>query len=278
MCTEARAVVTLSLALALAACKPEPPVPGRADYAALALPAQCAPGSRDGAAGLTDTLQTSRRVPYAVRTPANYDATRAHPLLMVFAPAGFDRSATERHARFTEVATAAGFVVAYADHLPLSYRAFDALAEVPALVAAHWCIDTTRVSFAGHSDGATTALALGFLRKGTVPPAALIASAAGIRGEDLARERCPASVATLVIHSREDDHFPPPAYGRDAARWWAACNRCTGEGAVDAGGCFEFRGCAAPTRFCETTGPHARWPAALGDAVLQFAASARAGR
>jgi len=44
--------------------------------------------------------------------PRNYDATRAHPLLVVLAPAGYDRHRSERYAGLTTSATSVGFVVA----------------------------------------------------------------------------------------------------------------------------------------------------------------------
>ncbi|MGH6856608.1 MAG: hypothetical protein ACRECP_02930, partial [Methylocella sp.] len=51
----------------------------------------CSPGSRTGRADLDDNMQTSDRLTIAVRTPSNYDPTRAYPLLVVFPPAGYNR-------------------------------------------------------------------------------------------------------------------------------------------------------------------------------------------
>lgn len=244
---------------ALTACTPDPQPLGHADYKRLGWPRTCSPGSRDGPAGTFNGGVTERHVRYAVRTPSNYDPSRAHPLLMVYAPAGFDTLASERLSKLTTEWTTAGFVVAYADNLPLGMRAFDALGEVPARVAARWCIDAARIHYVGHSDGGTTSMAITFLDKGPAP-VAVIASAAGIRKQDLDAYRCPKAVPIAVIHSREDDHFPPPAYGRGAAEWWAACNGCRLESESRTDGCVAYQGCRAATWFCETTGSHARWP------------------
>ena len=78
-----------ALALLATACSEEPAVLGDADYMKLALPLACSAGL--GSAGSTNALQTSAGLLFSVRTPRNYDATRAHPLLVVLAPAGFDR-------------------------------------------------------------------------------------------------------------------------------------------------------------------------------------------
>jgi polyhydroxybutyrate depolymerase len=48
------------------------------------IAAACDPGSRTGHADLYDNLQTSDRLTIAVRTPSDYDPTRAYPLLVVY--------------------------------------------------------------------------------------------------------------------------------------------------------------------------------------------------
>ena len=45
------------------------------------IAAACSPGSRTGRADLHDNLQTSDKLTLAVRTPSDYDPTRAYPLL-----------------------------------------------------------------------------------------------------------------------------------------------------------------------------------------------------
>jgi polyhydroxybutyrate depolymerase len=75
----------------------------------------------------------------------------------------------------------------------------------------------------------------------------------------------------MVIHSREDELFPPPAYGYGPAQWWAACNHCTAQTRPAASGCVEHVGCAPGTRtlYCETAGPHRNWPD-LNGTMLDF--------
>jgi polyhydroxybutyrate depolymerase len=270
-----RARVWLVL-LSLAACGPAPVQLGTADYAALDLPARCAPGEKPGQAGEDNSLSTPGGIRLGVRTPRNYDAARAHALLVVFAPAGHGRVRSEQFAGLTRDATTRGFIVAYADHRPLARATFDELGKVPGLIAARWCVDERRIHFVGHSDGGTAAAAVAFLRASPLPPAGLMISAAGIREQDLAQYACPPPVAVMLVHSREDQLFPPPAFGSGPVRWWAACNQCGRQTQRSPEGCEEYAGCAGGRRtlYCETRDAHTRWPA-LSSAMLDFLAAAR---
>jgi polyhydroxybutyrate depolymerase len=259
-------------ALLAAGCSRPAPELATADYAKLRLPAACTPNEKPGAAGATDRLRTEDGVAYSVRTPSNYDALRAHPLLVVYAPAGRHRFTSEAFYRLTGAATAAGFIVVHPDHLRLSLRAFDELGRIPALVAQRWCVDRTRVYLAGHSDGGTAVAALALLAKSELPLRGVAISAAGIRAQDLQRYACPPPLSVMLVHSRADTLFPPPAYGEHAARWWAACNRCDPlPGARDEDGCTEYRGCApgVRTRYCEVDNAHHEWPR-VNAALLRF--------
>jgi polyhydroxybutyrate depolymerase len=272
-CVSAQSVAgAIGLALLLAGCSRPAPELGAADYAALRLPAACAPNERPGGGGATDRLRTSHGIAYSIRTPSNYDPTRAHPLLVVYAPAGRHRFASEAFYRLTGAATAAGFIVAHPDHVKPSLRAFDELGRIPALVAERWCVDRARIYLAGHSDGGTTAAALAFLGKSQPPPRGVAISAAGIRAQDLRDYACPPPLSVMVVHSRADALFPPPDYGEHAARWWAACNGCEAvAGARDDDGCAEYRGCApgARTRYCEADNAHHQWPS-VNRTIVRF--------
>lgn len=81
---------------------------------------RCEPGSRPGGAGVTDDESGPEGIEYNVRTPVNYDPTIAHPLLMVYAPYGKSRNRTEQFTYLTREATAAGFIISYADHKRLA--------------------------------------------------------------------------------------------------------------------------------------------------------------
>ena len=272
-------VAAIALVCAVAGCDSEPLELGAADYATLAFARACPPGTKPGGAGIVDNLVSARGVHYNVRTPSNYDPGLAHPLLVVFAPAGKQRFASEAFAGLTREATARGFIVAYPDHRRLALASFDELGEVPGAVAGRWCVDARRIFAVGHSDGGTASEAIVFLGKTEFPIAAMVASGAGIRGEDLKAYSCPKPRPAMIIHSRDDRLFPVPAYGRQAADWWAQCNGC---GALPpdsrSDGCVEYRECSAgaETLYCEVEGSHARWPD-MNTTLLGFLAKTRPG-
>jgi polyhydroxybutyrate depolymerase len=231
--------------------------------------AACAADSRPGRGGRGRSERTPEGVGYFVAAPANYDARRAHPLIVVFAPHGANRFLTERFTGLTHVATEEGFVVAYVDAHPIDPGHLAELGRVAADVANRWCIDTERVFFTGHSDGGTAATALAVLGLADPPPAAIAPSAAGFRREDLDRYACPRGLPVMLLHNRNDELFP--GFGRAAVEWWARCNACSGETSARVDGCIAFSGCpaAAPTLFCENDGTHLDWPE-RNEAMLRF--------
>ena len=121
------------------------------------IPAACSPGSRTGHADLYDNLQTSDRLTIAVRTPSDYDPTRAYPLLVVYPPAGYDRRQSEIFYDLTTEATRRGFIIAYSDHIVLSPTAVSQQAKVVATVASFFCVDEASITYLGHSDGGSMA-------------------------------------------------------------------------------------------------------------------------
>ena len=143
-----------------------------------------------------------------VKTPANYDSSVAHPLLMVYAPGGRTRYESEDYMYLTQEGTAAGFVVAYADHRTITPKAIEELAEIPGLIEKTWCIDKKRIFLTGHSDGGTTAMGIAFITGTKHIPAAIAPSAMGIRGEDLKEQSCPNPLPVMVMHSSHDTLFP----------------------------------------------------------------------
>lgn len=185
----------------------------------------CQPGSKPGEAGSSDDEKTDDGIHFSVRTPSNYKDTTAHPLLMVYAPAGRDREEAEEHVYLTSEATAAGFVIAYADHRPLSPESIVQLAEIPKLIQEKWCIDKKRIFLTGHSDGGTVAMGTAFFNGTKHIPAAIAPSAVGMRSEDLEDRNCVKPTPVMLMHSRRDKLFPN--YGKEAIEWWAKCNKCT---------------------------------------------------
>lgn len=259
-----RWLVVVGALLLAVAWFPWQPKPRLAAAGSIGAP-MCAPGERSGPAGMDDTLRTADGLPVSVRTPTDYDATRGHALLVVYPPAGFSREASERFYGLTEGATRRGYVVAYSAAVPLSRRAIAWQQRVAQTVAERWCIDLARLAFVGHSDGGS--VAQGVLLRGdtaSLRPQHVLASAAGIRGDDLAIERCPPPTELTIVHSTGDERFP--GYGRETARWWAACFDCPAasglDGLISANSCLDLGPCrrGGQVRFCEASEPHGSWP------------------
>ncbi len=185
----------------------------------------CQLGEKLGKPGASDDEKTDDGIHFAVRTPSNYNGTVAHPLLMVYAPAGRDRDDAEKLMYLTREATAAGFIVAYADHRPLSPESVVQLAEIPKLIEQKWCVDKKRIFLTGHSDGGTIAMATAIFNGTKHIPAAIAPSAVGMRYEDLEDRNCVKPTPVMLMHSSRDKLFPN--YGKEAIEWWAKCNKCT---------------------------------------------------
>lgn len=210
---------------------------------------------------MVDKEESAGGIRFNVRTPANYNPTIAHPLLMVYAPGGQSRDVSERLTQLTTPATAAGFIVAYADHRPLGMPAVEELATLPAEIAKKWCIDEKRVYATGHSEGGSVSLALAILDKTRHVPAAIAPSAAGFTAKDLAEFKCRPPIPVMVLHNAGDHLFP--GWGKQTVAWWAACNQCDpAEPKRLDNGCLSYRKCAAggATLYCENKGSHAQWP------------------
>ena len=138
-------------------------------------------------------------MPFNVRTPANYDRTIAHPLLVVYAAAGNNRYETERLTGLTTEATARGFIIAYPDHLRLSLPVLEELATIPALVASKWCIDETRIYLTGQSDGGMAADAIAARRE--------------VRPQECGYDRGPRAIACFVERPLKNSSRLKPSFG-----------------------------------------------------------------
>jgi polyhydroxybutyrate depolymerase len=240
--------------------------------AAGAVPGACAPGEKTGPASGATGEKTPGGLDYDVRLPPGYDPTAAHPLLVVYSPAGVKTpSQTEAFTGLTGPATARSYLVGYANHAPPNDSA--AIVQGSLVIdgiAARWCIDAKRVFLTGHSDGGGIAVLVAINNLGNPRAAAIAPSASGAKASWLAKVSCPNPVAVMVIHSSVDTLFPPPDYGPGHAGWWASCGGC-GASAPGASGCLDYASCAAgaDVRFCQTTDKHSQWPA-LNEAMLDF--------
>ncbi|PCI20696.1 MAG: hypothetical protein COB62_04280, partial [Piscirickettsiaceae bacterium] len=101
----------------------------------------CEAVKKTGATGLTNDIETTTGASYNLRTPANYNSNVAHPLIVVFAPAGTSAGKSERHVHLTSVATQAGFIIAYAKNMRMSLRTIKKLSDIPLDIQKKWCID-----------------------------------------------------------------------------------------------------------------------------------------
>lgn len=214
-------------------------------------------------------MRTREGLPVLVRTPANYRAEVAHPLLVVYAGAGTAPRGMERLTGFTPQATRRGYVVAYAPPLRPSRAALRKLATIPAWVAQHYCIDATRVDLSGHSDGGTVATALTLQTDSSLRVHALAPSAAGFTRADLDGFSCPAPRPVRVMHGAKDTLFP--GWGKEAWQWWSQCNACTTSAdPVLRDGCLVYPDCRAPAYYCEAPSGHSRFPPDGAQATVDF--------
>ncbi len=194
---------------------------------------------------------------FHVRTPSNYQPTRAHPLLVVFSPAGANSHLTERWVGLTHAATGRGIIVAYISSVRLSPTAIPRLAEQVKRIQQHWCVDPQRVTFTGHSDGGSVAQLLALLPyEQPLRPKAIVASGAGLRQADFAEFQCPTGIHVTLYHGRRDSLFP--GYGSSAAEGWAQCMGCSSV-RVTPNGCMTYNGCDGSLRYCEADAGHYRW-------------------
>lgn len=231
----------------------------------------CEPGTRPGKVGATDGETTAKGITYNVRTPDNYDPRLPSPLLMVYAPAGTSATRSERFTDLTPYATAAGFIVAYANARRMSIPTITELSTIPGLIAKQWCVDEKRIYLTGHSDGGTVSLALALLEQTRGLPTAIAPSAAGMRGVDLTDFSCPAPLPVMIMHSADDRHFP--GFGAEVAAWWAGCNQCEATpGSPMANGCVAYPHCAdnVATWYCEGKGSHSTWPTLNAEMIKFF--------
>lgn len=257
----------------MAACSPSGPVEGvaiaSAEYPTQSTVPGCQAGSKAGQAGATDDLKIAEGIVYNVRAPSNYRPDFAHPLLVVFPPAGASAKKNEAFTHLTTEATRRGFVVVYTAHTKLSPEVVPQLAKVPAAVAARWCIDPKRVYATGHSDGGTASHAVAVLPETRGTLAGIAPSAAGFTRKDLEAYACPAPLPVMIMHNSDDRLFP--AWGKETTSWWAACNHCDTSRPPqrDKEGCLVYQGCSAPLSYCEKPGGHADWPG-MGAAIVEW--------
>jgi polyhydroxybutyrate depolymerase len=243
-------------------------VAGRADPA-------CANLATRGADDHAIEIKTNEGLRVLVRTPSDYQPTRAYPLLVVYPPAGFDRHASEHYYGLTTEATRRGMIVAYSNHVGLSRKAVSMQAGVASAVAVGFCIERDAITFLGHSDGGSMAEGIPATVPASIRPHVIVASAAGIQKDDLVPNGCPVSTSVLIIHNSQDRLFPD--FGRGTAAYWAACAGCQPQdlsSSASVPSCRTFAACLPGIKisYCDTESPHSRWPS-MNEQILEFIAS-----
>lgn len=218
-----------------------------------------------------EPMQSDAGIRFNVTTPSNYRMDFQHPLLVVWAPSGFNQSLSERFTGLTQAATTRGFIIVHVGSVPLGFKALGAMANVPALVEQRWCINHNAVFYTGHSDGGTVANALAVMPDLPTRPTAIAPSAMGMRKVDMEKYACPTPLPVMLMHNKGDHHFRD--YGVGVAQWWAECNQCSAQTRPSQfNGCVEYSDCApgARTLFCQADGNHAHWPGLEHDPIKFF--------
>jgi polyhydroxybutyrate depolymerase len=236
----------------------------------------CASSSGFARPPVDQMLKTPGGVRYQVRSPLNYQPVVAHPALLVFSAAGANAKATEDFTGLTPAATAAGFLVAYVEHRPMTLPNVALLGEVIGDLGSRFCVDAHRIYATGHSDGGTAATALALMPQTRMKIAGIVPSAAGFRAADARDFACRPPTPVMILHSKDDALFP--GWGREMAGWWSSCNRCQAVPVPDATtGCLRYTGCAAGSSltYCEGSGSHTVWPERQAEVVGLFSTQLR---
>jgi polyhydroxybutyrate depolymerase len=245
----------------------------------LAWPARGEAALCDGTTPLTGTQMldvAGARRTFVVRAPAPYDGHVAAPVVFAFHPFGMNaqymqgrapitRTWPEAFAVYPEGLGRAGSIAPSWQGQPGELGDRD-LAFFDAMLAwldAHACVDRTRVFVLGYSNGAGLAHLLACERSSAVAAAAIAAG----------RLSCtPAASKPIVMSHGILDPTIRYDQGLEAARAWAAVNKCSAPPKPGVQGCVAADGCGAATRFCTHPGGHEYDPTFTRTAVDFFKA------
>lgn len=137
---------------------------------------------------------------------------------------------------------------------------FDALLED---VSQRYCVDRSRVTSAGFSNGGYFSNLLGCVRGTRL---AAIAPVGG--GGPVGEPECGDAIPVLVQHG-ERDPVVAFASGRTSFESWARRNGCDAPEPDAASGCRAATGCSAETRLCATNAAHT-WPPGTSERMVEF--------
>jgi hypothetical protein len=222
-----------------------------------------APQQSEGCGRPAPATDTSIRVdgmtgPFVVELPADYDETRAYPLLLTFRGANTTAALFREYLRLPqEVGTTA--IVVHLDclngastwDLSRDLPFFDALLSH---LGSSYCVDEQRQFALGHAAGAALVNTLGCLRGDKLRAIAPLSVGPTAASGPVADGTCVGQPAVWLIQGSKDTATGVARFNRDQ---WLRRNQCaTRSTAVEPSPCVEYAGCdvVSPLRYCEYDG------------------------
>lgn len=212
---------------------------------------------------------------YVLSVPANYDRTRAYPLIFAFHGLGGSGSQAQLYFGLAQ-ATQSQAILVYPDatgssrawgisgaSATLDLTFFDDLVRT---VTSSLCVDTTRIFATGHSMGGYFSNTLGCARGDTLRAIAPVAGG----GPYLS---CGTGKVAAWVFAASDDAVVSSSAGVASRDHWLRANGCSSTTrATGPGACVAYDGCdpAHPVQWClESSGGH-NWPSYGGQAIWSF--------
>ncbi|MBS0560425.1 MAG: hypothetical protein JSR21_10255, partial [Proteobacteria bacterium] len=177
-----------------------------------------------------------------LHVPANYDQSKAYPLVVVFHATGMTGAQTENVSGFDAVADANSFFVAYPDSVGSQWvvtgpsNDVDFSVSLMQTIEAAYHIDPTRVYSAGYSQGAGLAQELAFCNPNLIGGVADVAQDLSAGWQSVCKLTTP--IAYVVFHGTADPVSPyngdatatPTVYSAlQTATNWAQIDGCTNQ-------------------------------------------------
>ena len=204
-------------------------------------------------------IYTKSKLKVLVIPPKNHLADKKYSAIIVLPPAGKTVKKSENfYEGLTSLANNKGFIIAYANYLPLNETNLSIIAEVKDTLNDNYCINKNDITMLGHSDGATNAAIISYRDMG-IKIKKLVISANGINNKALESEICPkTNFSLMVMHSVNDTFFR--GFGRDNIEWLSLCSNCQISYQKLDNGCEKIKDCDREIIYCEGLESHNEWP------------------